>query len=122
MKYPAFKYLPIRRQVLALNKHFLAFLFFIFCISCSSPEKNTTLFELIPSKHSGLKFNNALDINDEFNILDFDYIYNGGGLAVGDFNNDGLPDIFFIGNMVSCKLYINQGDLNFTDVSKTANI
>ncbi|WP_051719946.1 VCBS repeat-containing protein [Anditalea andensis] len=71
---------------------------------------------------TGLNFNNQLDINEDFNILNFDYIYNGGGLAIGDFNNDGLPDIFFVGNMVSCRLFINNGDLKFTDISPIANI
>jgi len=99
------------------------FTFFIgLLIACQSPKEESTLFELVTSGQSGITFNNALEINEEFNILDFDYIYNGGGVAIGDFNNDGLPDIFFTGNMVSCKLYLNKGNLEFTDVSQTANI
>ncbi|PRY85769.1 VCBS repeat-containing protein [Mongoliibacter ruber] len=90
--------------------------------SCNPTQEENTLFKLLQSKDTGLDFNNKVDIDENFNILDFDYIYNGAGVAVGDFNNDGLPDIFFTGNQVSCKLYLNQGDLKFTDISVPANI
>ncbi|MCH7414115.1 VCBS repeat-containing protein [Belliella sp. R4-6] len=79
------------------------------------------MFKLLPSSKTGVDFNNFIEINDEFNILDFDYIYNGGGIAVGDFNNDGLPDLFFTGNKTSSRLYINQGNLKFKDVSEASN-
>jgi hypothetical protein len=53
-------------------------------------------------------------------VLNYEYIYNGGGVGIGDFNNDSLPDIFFSGNMVSCKLYLNKGNMRFADVTDAA--
>lgn len=123
MQFRVFSFLLSRDQNMTKAIYWSCFIISFCIIACSSPEKdNPAMFELLPSSQTGLKFNNALDINDEFNILDFDYIYNGGGLAIGDFNNDGLPDIFFVGNMVSSKLFLNKGELNFIDVSETANI
>lgn len=89
-------------------------------LSCN--ERKSTLFSRIPSQHSGIKFNNQIVETDSFNILTSEYIFNGGGVAIGDFNNDGRPDIFFTGNQVQNKLYLNQGDFKFEDVSKEARI
>ena len=61
---------------------------------------------------------NEITINDSMNTITFEYIYNGGGAAVGDVNNDGKKDLFFAGNMVSSRLYLNQGDLNFEDITE----
>lgn len=99
------------------------FLSFHFFTSCKvESEHEAPMFKLLKSSETGVDFNNIIDINDDFNILDFDYIYNGGGVAVGDFNNDGLPDLFFAGNQVSSKLYLNQGNFQFKDISEIANI
>lgn len=87
--------------------------------SCGNSEK---LFRLVPSEESGIDFSNTLIPSDTLNILKYEYFYNGSAVAVGDFNNDGLSDIFFSGNMVSNKLYINKGNLKFEDVSGTAGI
>jgi enediyne biosynthesis protein E4 len=82
-----------------------------------------TLFEMRSSKHTGITFANSVVEDDTlFNSVDFDYIYNGGGVAVGDFNNDGLQDIYFTGNMVPNRLYLNQGDFRFEDVTGTAGV
>ena len=67
------------------------------------------LFRRLKAGRTGITFSNRLTETDQFNILDFEYIYNGGGAAVADFNNDGLPDLFFSGNMVDNQLYLNQG-------------
>ncbi len=88
----------------------------------SCKKEKETLFSLIPSDRSGITFNNKIVETDSFNILTSEYIFNGGGVAIADFNNDDLPDIFFSGNQVPNKLYINKGDLEFVDVSKEANI
>ncbi len=68
------------------------------------------LFELLPASKTGVGFANQIATDDSINILTYEYLYNGGGVGVGDFNNDGLPDIFFSGNRVPCELYINLGN------------
>ncbi len=91
----------------------------VFC-ACTSSEKAT--FEQVPSSHTNITFNNLITENDSFNVLRFEYIYNGGGVGVGDFNNDGLTDIFFAGNQVSSKLYLNKGDFKFEDGTVPAGV
>ncbi|MCH6199921.1 VCBS repeat-containing protein [Aquiflexum sp. LQ15W] len=89
----------------------------------SGTEKNKTgAFELLPSKKTGVTFSNTLKEDQKNNILTYEYFYNGGGVAVGDINNDGLEDIFFTGNMTDNVLYLNQGDFKFKDISKTAGV
>ncbi|WP_341226871.1 VCBS repeat-containing protein [uncultured Arcticibacterium sp.] len=86
----------------------------------SCKEKN--LFEKIESSHSNITFSNVLVESDTLNILDFEYFYNGSGVGIADFNNDGLQDIFFSGNQVANKMYINKGDFKFEDISELAGI
>ena len=71
----------------------------VLLISCNSKE--STLFKLIDSEFTGVDFENTITETEDFNILTNEYIFNGGGVAVSDFNKDGLPDLFFTGNMVS---------------------
>ena len=66
------------------------------------------LFQSISSDQSGIHFNNKIVENDTLNPIDVTNIYNGGGVGIGDFNNDGLQDIYFTGNLVSNKLYLNK--------------
>lgn len=87
--------------------------------SCS---KKKTLFQLINSQHSGIHFNNQIIENKTLNPIDVTNIYNGGGVGIGDFNNDGLQDVYFTGNVVSNKLYLNKGGLTFEDVTKEAGV
>jgi hypothetical protein len=87
-------------------------------ISCSKKQG----FKKLDANASGVDFINKVTENDSINILDLEYVYNGGGVALADFNNDGLQDIFFTGNMVDNRLYINEGKLHFRDVSATANV
>ncbi len=81
-------------------------------------------FSKISASKSGIKFNNKITHNvaNKFNLFDYDYFYNGAGVGIEDFNNDGLKDIFFCGNQVENKLYVNKGNFVFEDFSKTANI
>ncbi|QBA65067.1 VCBS repeat-containing protein [Muriicola soli] len=80
------------------------------------------LFKNPTSEETGISFENTLIETDELNILDYLYFYNGGGVAIGDINGDTLPDIFFSGNQVKNKLYLNKGDLSFEDISADAGI
>lgn len=80
------------------------------------------LFKLLPSSQTGIDFKNQLFENDTLNILNQANIYNGGGVGVGDFNRDGLMDIYFAGNMVSNKLYLNKGALKFDDITDRAGV
>ena len=80
------------------------------------------LFERLPSSETGITFTNTITENDSLNVLDFEYIYNGGGVGVGDFNGDGLQDVFFTGNQVPNRLYINKGGLKFEDVTRKAGL
>ena len=96
-------------------------LFFFLCyIGCKN--KNPTLFQAVSSERSGIQFNNKIVENDTLNPLDVTNIYNGGGVGIGDFNNDGLQDIYLTGNMVSNKLYLNKGKLKFDDVTQEAHV
>ena len=82
----------------------------------------TPLFRSVDSKLSEINFRNDITENAVLNITKYDYLYNGAGIGVGDFNKDGLQDIFFAGNMVSDHLYFNKGNLKFEDVSASAGI
>lgn len=95
----------------------LLFLFTIF--SC---KRNNSLFLLISSDQSGIHFNNKIVENDSVNPLDLTNIYNGGGVGIGDFNNDGLEDIYFTGNQVANKFYLNKGNFKFQDVTDQAKV
>ena len=94
---------------------------FLFCsiilqlVSCN--DKSLGKFVKLSKDQTGITFTNQILENDSINIFDFANIYNGGGVGVGDFNNDGLQDLYFTGNMVANKLYLNKGDLKFQDIT-----
>ncbi len=102
----------------------LRWIFFVVICTfvASSCNNNQTLFRLIQSTDSRLEFINSLNSTDSLNVLSYEYFYNGASVSVGDFNNDGLSDLFFSGNMVPNKLYLNKGNLKFEDVSGIAGI
>lgn len=75
------------------------------------------LFTLLSPTYTNVKFSNDLDYSEEFNTYTYRNFYNGGGIAIGDLNNDGLQDLFFTGNMVSNRIYLNQGNFKFLDVT-----
>lgn len=85
-------------------------------------KKEPQLFQLLLPDDTGITFSNTLPENDTLNAIEYDYLYNGAGVAIGDINNDGLQDIFFGGNMVSSKLYLNKGDLKFEDITERAGV
>lgn len=101
-------------------KHiFLAMFSYMLLLSCS--HKSALLEEVNPEK-SGLTFNNLITENEELNVLNYEYIYNGGGVGIGDFNNDSLPDVYFTGNRTPNKLFLNKGNLKFEDVTDKAGV
>lgn len=103
-------------------------LVFMLCHACADelPEPykggKDVMFTSIPSSHSSITFKNEIKETPEFNFLNYSYIYNGGGVAVGDINNDGLEDIYFTSNQNSNKLYLNKDNFVFKDITATAKV
>ncbi|ARV14671.1 VCBS repeat-containing protein [Polaribacter sp. SA4-12] len=97
------------------------FLIVIF-VSCSTKDRETTLFSKISSDKTNINFSNNITETDSLNYFKYASIYLGGGVSVGDINNDGLIDLFFTGNQVPNKLYLNKGNLLFEDITGKANI
>lgn len=92
-------------------------------IGCSTEEKNpASIFEKIDAAYSGVYFKNDLTFNNEFNIYTYRNFYNGGGVGLADFNNDGLLDIIFTANQGSNHMYLNKGEFRFEDVTEKAGI
>jgi hypothetical protein len=99
-------------------------LFFIMSVYTISgcKQSNDKLFTKVSASGSNINFKNVLVEDEEFNVLNYPYFYNGGGVAVGDINNDGLTDIFFTGNMVKNKLYLNKGNFEFEDITEKSTV
>ncbi|MEO0571888.1 MAG: VCBS repeat-containing protein [Bacteroidota bacterium] len=91
-------------------------------VSCSRIPRKEYLFEFIEASESQIHFSNTISTDNEINIIDFQYCYNGGGVGVGDFNSDNLPDLVFTGNQVGVRLYLNQGELKFKDVTEISGL
>ncbi|TVQ04905.1 MAG: hypothetical protein EA359_04920 [Balneolaceae bacterium] len=104
-----------------LRKFFL-FPLLLLVYACSSKETGHTLFQKLDPDQTGITFENTITTNDRVNAQTDAFIYNGAGVAIGDINNNGLPDIFFSGNMVSSKLYLNLGDMQFEDITERAGL
>jgi len=90
--------------------------------SCGKHENKNAIFEVLSDDKTGLHFVNSLKATQEFNMFDYMYFYNGAGIGAGDFNNDGLIDLFFASNQGENKLFLNQGKLKFRDVTREARI
>lgn len=89
-------------------------------VCACSDEKQ--LFKKLDVIEAGISFENRLSPTEDFNIIDYLYFYNGGGVAIGDINADGLPDLYFSGNQVKNKLYLNKGNLKFEDITEHAGV
>jgi hypothetical protein len=103
-------------------KHFISFGIVFFISVGMSFSQPLPLFTTIPSYHTGINFQNKLVETAAQNIVTYEYFYNGGGVAAGDFNNDGLIDLYFTSNQQPNKLYLNKGNLTFEDITRSAGV
>src|SRR5690606_18119719 len=121
-----FKQLFLNQLIYSIMKtRMVTLILLLFLLSCSQPSKKennskytdnaTTLYSKINSETSQLNFTNVIKEDVDFNFLNYTYIYVGGGVAVGDIDNDGLQDLYFVSSMGANKLYKNKGDLKFED-------
>jgi hypothetical protein len=114
----------MNRKLYHFSGYFI--LLFIFC-NCNHTEskkfdEKNALFQMMPSSQTGITFINKVEDTKDFNVFKYRNFYNGGGVAIGDVNNDGKPDIFFTSNQGSNKLYINKGNWKFEDVTEKAGV
>ena len=110
----------LQKYLNAMNKFFRIGLASLLFIGCS--QKEGQLFEKLSSDESNITFNNQLLESKNISILDYLYYYNGGGVALGDINNDGLVDIYFTSNQGKNKLYLNKGANKFEDITAKAGV
>lgn len=103
-----------------MSKFYISIVSFLILFSCGG--KDEVIFRNTSPQNTGVDFTNALTETDDLNILDYLYFYNGGGVAVGDINNDGLSDIYLSGNQVKNRLFLNKGNLKFEDITEKANV
>ncbi len=102
---------------------FVIVFFSVMLMACSGKKNDTPLlFDALEEGRTGLHFNNRLEPTEDFNMFSYMYFYNGAGVGAGDFNNDGLVDLFFSSNQGENKLYINEGKLHFMDVTTASKI
>lgn len=91
-------------------------------LACKDDKDSALLFDSVPSNRSGVDFANNLKFSQEFNIYTYRNFYNGGGVAIGDINNDGLLDIYFTSNQEKNRLYLNRGNFQFEDITSKAGV
>ena len=114
------------------GRHIILFFFTLILAAIACYQKDHLSFPCLPDQDAlftlqapdktGIDFQNDLSYSEEFNTYTYRNFYNGGGVAIGDLNNDGLSDVFFCGNMVSNRLYLNQGDFQFQDVTRQSGL
>jgi hypothetical protein len=100
----------------------LLYQYLLFSFSAFAQEPSPVLFKAVPNNETGIDFANVLKESPALNIVTYEYFYNGGGVGLGDFNNDGLIDIYFTGNLQADRLYINKGNWKFEDITSKAGV
>ena len=106
-----------------MNKLFFFALIIAFAACKSNVKENKNiLFEALDAAQTGVAFQNTLTETEQWNIIQYPYFYNGGGVAIGDINGDNLPDIYFTANQGANKLYLNKGNFKFEDITDKAGV
>ena len=112
----------MKTMCLAFATALTAIFLFYSCQENKIDQVSPVHFTALPSSQTGIGFKNTIIENDSVNLLANEYTYMGSGAGVGDFNNDGLPDVFFAATQSSAKLYLNKGDFRFEDITQKAGV
>lgn len=109
-------------HIMTLLHRIVPICFLIISAACNSGPGSEPLFELVSADETGVDFQNTLTETPQMNIFSYLYFYNGGGVAAGDLNGDDLPDLYFTSNLENNKLYLNEGNFSFRDITETAEV
>lgn len=104
------------------SKYSISLLLAALTILSACTSKPRTMFTRMDAGKTNISFENHLEETEQLNVMQYEYLYNGGGVSIGDINNDGLADIYFTGNTVSNKLYLNKGNFVFEDITEKAGV
>lgn len=110
------------RNLLVMYKVLVGFLFVFTCLAVGCTKTEEALFVPVNTGKSNMDFVNGVVFTNDLNIVEYLYAYNGGGVAIGDINNDGLPDVYLSANQLENRLYLNKGNMVFEDVTMSAGV